>query len=405
MEETPERATDESDPRGRSSGIVGAHMSLGIPPVGGRTPKQQWMGIPGTNSEGVGDDIHTVEGVGGPPRSDLHDSMSPGVDEPEPQDSGEAITDLAEELQDSEEPSENILSKAPTGEGGFVPPPVLTAPVNEAFAAVGLPVQEWAAPDSVLEEADYPGLAIRAASLRGDAHRFRRESRQDSLVLCELPHSGGRAVLACVADGVGSQRMSHRGSAYACRLLTMTVRRHLEKLLDFRPGEEPDARPYEEIITEVAQGMRDLEVKEPALSGQISTTLTMALADLTPEGEPLHFLLISVGDSPVYRLRGGRIDVVPGEDDGSGIDSTATEALPSNFKHVEVRERTVNPGDMLLLCSDGLSNPMRDATVTEQLVEWWSGGHIPGRMEFGWQLDFQAKSYDDDRTAICLWVR
>ena len=309
--------------------------------------------------------------------------------------------------QGSEEPTQSASPEPSTGEKGtgFVPPPVLTAPVNQAFAAVGLPVQEWAAPDSVLEEADYPGLAIRAASLRGDAHRFRRESRQDSLLLCELPHSGGHAVLACVADGVGSQRMSHRGSSYACRLLAMSVRRHLERLLDFQPNGELDVSLCEEVIAEIAQGMRELEAKEPALSDQMSTTLTLALADLTPEGEPLHFLLVSVGDSPVYRLRGGRLTRTLGEDEGSGMDSTSTEALPGNFKHVEVRGRTVNPGDMLLLCSDGLSDPMRNSAVTEQLVEWWGGERVPGRMEFGWQLDFQAKSYDDDRTAICLWGR
>ena len=56
-----------------------------------------------------------------------------------------------------------------------------------------------------------------------------------------------------------------------------------------------------------------------------------------------------------------------------------------------------------MVCTDGLSNPMRNAAVSSQLAQWWGRGTVPGMPEFGWQLSFRAKSYGDDRTAVCAW--
>lgn len=312
-----------------------------------------------------------------------------------------SVPDPAPEVEAAPAPVDAPESRS--GADTFVPPPVLTEPVNKQFHPRGLPDVEWAAPDSVLDEADYPGLSIRAASLRGDAHRYNMMSRQDALGLYELEHSRGRAVLACVADGIGSRTQSHRGSSYACRMVVGAVRNHLEELL-LASDEEALRKLSERVVHQVAREMISLEDREDALRGQTDTTLTLALADLTPEGEPTRFLLVSVGDSPAYHLCERELKPLTGESgEDTDITSTATDALPRNMGHVQVRSRTVGPGEMLLLCSDGLSNPMAASSVTERLVEWWGGERVPGRLEFGWQLDFQAKTHDDDRTAICLW--
>lgn len=71
---------------------------------------------------------------------------------------------------------------------------------------------------------------------------------------------------------------------------------------------------------------------------------------------------------------------------------------------VQVAVGTVGAEEALVLCTDGLTGPMRNAQVKEQLVQWWSGP-VPTALEFGWQLGFQAKSYGDDRTAVCVWGR
>ena len=60
---------------------------------------------------------------------------------------------------------------------------------------------------------------------------------------------------------------------------------------------------------------------------------------------------------------------------------------------------------MLMVCSDGMSNPMTNDDVREQLARWWGGEQVPGLMEFGWQVGYRVKSYGDDRTAVCVWSR
>jgi serine/threonine protein phosphatase PrpC len=66
---------------------------------------------------------------------------------------------------------------------------------------------------------------------------------------------------------------------------------------------------------------------------------------------------------------------------------------------------TIGPGDMLLVCTDGMSNPMRNENVRAQLAEWRGSGRVPSMREFGWQMSYRVKTYDDDRTAVCVWGR
>ncbi|WP_436885178.1 protein phosphatase 2C domain-containing protein [Nocardiopsis dassonvillei] len=283
---------------------------------------------------------------------------------------------------------------------GFVPPPVLTRPVNSLHHARELPGQEWAVPDTVIDEADYEGLHLRAASLRGDKHRYERSTRQDAFGLHEIEHSGHRFVLACVADGVGSRPRSHRGAAYVCRMLHNVVAENMESL-----GEDVQ-EGGRRVVGVLARGMIDLAGREHFPADELSTTLTAVLIRV-PEGEGrAPYLTMSVGDSPLFRLKDGvwrPLNVEPDED-GLILD-TRTDALPDQASTVVVQTGELDLGDVLMLCTDGLSGPMGAPAVAEQLADWWGAGPVPGRMEFGWQLDFQAKSYNDDRTAVCVWRR
>lgn len=68
-------------------------------------------------------------------------------------------------------------------------------------------------PDTEVDGADLPGLTVRAASIRGDAHRYFGTVRQDAMGLWQI---GNDRPLACVADGLGSKELSHVGAAAAC---------------------------------------------------------------------------------------------------------------------------------------------------------------------------------------------
>ena len=37
------------------------------------------------------------------------------------------------------------------------------------------------------------------------------------------------------------------------------------------------------------------------------------------------------------------------------------------------------------------------------VCDTWGTGMAPEPADFLWQLQFRVKSYDDDRTAVCLW--
>jgi serine/threonine protein phosphatase PrpC len=87
------------------------------------------------------------------------------------------------------------------------------------------------------------------------------------------------------------------------------------------------------------------------------------------------------------------------------ITSTATYVLPASLGEAGVDAGTIGPGDILLICTDGMSNPMRNENVRAQLAEWRGSGRVPSMREYGWQMSHRAKTYDDDRTAVCVWGR
>ncbi|WP_440065569.1 protein phosphatase 2C domain-containing protein [Streptosporangium sp. OZ121] len=247
-------------------------------------------------------------------------------------------------------------------------------------------------PDSVLDGATLPGLVMRAASVRGDAHRYYGTPRQDSMGFWKVDES---RLLACVADGLGSKEMSHLGSAAACRAA-------YGNLTDFLDHADitTAAEHFAENIADDLHGWAD-QGGFPADS--LSTTFLAAVIDHGEETSTTRVRLIRIGDSAAMLLhKGVWVSCFP--EDEQEIGSSATHALPGGTGRVEVSVHTLEPGDMLLLCTDGLAKPMtQNKEVGERLSDWWSRPEPPSLPEFFWQFSFRAKSYDDDRTAICVW--
>lgn len=79
------------------------------------------------------------------------------------------------------------------------------------------------------------------------------------------------------------------------------------------------------------------------------------------------------------------------EDDPDRLATSTTHALPRDAGPVDVAAMILNPGEMLLLCTDGLTRPMRGEQVRIQLAKWWSEPAPPSLSEFFWQLSFRVK--------------
>jgi serine/threonine protein phosphatase PrpC len=303
-------------------------------------------------------------------------------------------------------PAPTVIGRAPSF-GPFLGP-LPDSPAETSGLAV---------PDTVLDGAEFPGLTIRGASLRGDDHHARQEVRQDSMGMWRLWDGETAAILVCAADGVGSQPLSHLGSAHACAALAKRIGRDVTRL--FQAAEDDSlaelaglaepaglAELAGHIVADVCRAIEEVARQQGVEPKALSTTLAAAVVEASPAAEDEHrFVVFNVGDATAFVLRDGefRPCLDGGHDADAPITSSGTWALPASVGPVGTAAGVIGPGDMLMVCTDGMSNPMLNRDVREQLARWWGGGTVPGLPEFGWQLSYRVRTFSDDRTAVCVW--
>ncbi|MEU8007721.1 protein phosphatase 2C domain-containing protein [Catellatospora sp. NPDC049111] len=198
-----------------------------------------------------------------------------------------------------------------------------------------------------------------------------RENNEDSAF-------AGRRFVA-VADGVGG---SPSGEV-ASRIVIETL----------APLEQDDRHGADVLLAELAvanRRIREAIEAEPAIDG-MGTTLTAVL--LGPDDATL----LHVGDSRAYLVRGGRLRQLT-------VDDTLVQAMvergllaPEEVRHhphrsiitqaVQGREftptvttLTLEIGDRLLLCSDGLSDIVTDEALAEALRGYTDAEAIADRL-------------------------
>jgi len=195
---------------------------------------------------------------------------------------------------------------------------------------------------------------------------MRRQNNQDSHTAVRAPNRETwrqRGHLFMVADGMGAHAVGELASKMACDLIP-------HGYMKAKTGTAGEAisksfRDVSRLINGRAAVNRDFQ--------GMGTTCSALL--LLPEGA----LLAHVGDSRIYRVRDGRIDQL--SFDHSLVwelirrnHLTADQAKVSIPKNVITRSLgpeadiqvdlegplAVRPGDVFLLCSDGLSGPVTD---------------------------------------------
>jgi PPM family protein phosphatase len=203
-------------------------------------------------------------------------------------------------------------------------------------------------------------LRIDDQATRTDTGR-QRSANEDSLFT--------RAPLFVVADGMGG--------AQAGEVASKTAAESFE-------GELPAAAPeraLRETIEAANRSIHERARNDPSLAG-MGTTITAAIVDQEAE----EVAIGHVGDSRAYRLRGGRLERLTRDHSlveemrrkGQLTDAQAedhpqrsiiTRALgPEPEVEVDVQTVPAQPGDVFLICSDGLTTMLPDDKIAALLA-------------------------------------
>jgi serine/threonine protein phosphatase PrpC len=253
-------------------------------------------------------------------------------------------------------------------------------------------------------------LTVRGASVRGDSHNWEGSCRQDSMTLTRIGPPEAEMLLLAVADGVGSAPYSHIGSYRASRVAACHLDREAESIhaaLTARDEGELRALAGKAIANAIGELRADWE-RTARHEGRAyadqdhATTLHVLL--VPTDARIRERVVFSVGDGGLFVLReNGWAHGTPA--DGGGVLDTRTEALPHAYRSVKATLVDTVPGEVLLLGTDGITNPLaqRDPSFARHLADVWGGPEAPSLSDFLWQAQTRVKSYDDDRTVICVW--
>jgi serine/threonine protein phosphatase PrpC len=249
---------------------------------------------------------------------------------------------------------------------------------------------------------------VRAASVRGLRHRHEGTVRQDEY--CFRQTADDRYLVVAVADGVSAGSLSHEAAGVAARFGCAVVGDWLASVPVAEVPWEHVLKTLADLVEQRGRALlrkRGVEVASAdELAADLATTLALAVVDLRPDDGSHHVEMVRVGDSSGWVLRSpGRWEALhgPKHDDAAVVASSATAALPLVTSY-ECTGHRVAAGDVLVLMTDGVSDPLGDGAgdVGRFLAESWATP--PSVLAFGGQVDLARKSFDDDRTAVAVWV-
>lgn len=211
-----------------------------------------------------------------------------------------------------------------------------------------------------------------------------------------------------VADGMGGHAAGEVASAIASEVVGAALARELDAGVR---GEELE-RMMDAAIRAAHSAILAYSARRPSARG-LGTTLTTCVVH--PDGE---LRVGHVGDSRLYRLRGGELvqltrdhTWVQGEVDGGRL--TPAAARTHHLSHIITRALgadsadepdllagTVQPGDLLLLCTDGLTGKVEDEALAAILA---SGLPLADRVLETLRAA-NARGGDDNITAVAVEV-
>jgi serine/threonine protein phosphatase PrpC len=182
-----------------------------------------------------------------------------------------------------------------------------------------------------------------------------------------------------VADGMGGHRAGEVASTMAAQIVLRALRQRLAHLRSGADQHSP-LLAVEESINQANLAIWDAA---RAHAGQLGMGTTLALALFHDN----RVVIGHIGDSRVYRLRGGKLQLMTRDDSllRDQVDTGLISAADAGESHnrslvtqalgvaeqvaVHVRQVDAVPGDLVLVCSDGLNDLVEDADIELILQE------------------------------------
>lgn len=206
----------------------------------------------------------------------------------------------------------------------------------------------------------------------------KRDGNEDSLLLAE--DKG----LFVVSDGMGG----HQAGEVASRLVVETIRDFMAQYWAEKPAAEPEdaddrlSRQANRIRSGILLANRvvnQLSGENPAYRGMGATVSAAMFTEDT-------VITANVGDSPIYLIHEGAVEMISVPHtllaEQAAIDPEGAKKLGGNFRHmltramgveetvgVDVSENQCFPGDILVICSDGLSDKLTPVEICRVAVE------------------------------------
>ncbi|MFJ7769589.1 protein phosphatase 2C domain-containing protein [Streptomyces sp. NPDC097107] len=295
--------------------------------------------------------------------------------------------------------------------------------------------------DTVLDGARYGTCTLRAVSVRGDSARYRGDPRRDALLVARFGAGEQALVLVAMATGARATAGAHRAAAEVCRWIGRAVgRSHARLAEDLRAARCGELKSGLHRLTDRSLGRLRAGAAEQGLApDEYAATLRCLLLPADPECRTRVFF--GAGAGGLLRLRDGAWqDMEPGvgevagepvvgfgsarragpggtpdqapEGDRLTMDLGITappgpyDGPPAEPSREPFRFRTsiARPGDVLLMCTAGLAEPLlNEPELGGLLARRWAGRTPPGLAEFLTDSRVRVKGYADDRTAAAVW--
>ena len=260
-------------------------------------------------------------------------------------------------------------------------------------------------------------LHLAAAALTHPGETGKNNEDNHALVGYQLESDGRPAVLAVVADGIGGHRAGEVASALVVEVLLAALER-------FRAGEPLPA--LRGAMVEAGRAVARAAVQSPEREGMGSTAAVALVLDR-------RLYIAAVGDSRVYLLQDGRLQQLTTDHtwvqeaiEYQVISPEAARGHPhahvlrrhlggSTEPRPDLRLRlapgesdqqaeanqghVLGPGDQVLLCTDGLTDLVDDAEISDHLTRHAPPAAIEGLMQLA-----RARGGFDNITLVLLAV-